>query len=161
MELQIEYLSPDEIKPYENNAKLHPAEQVEQIKKSIEQFGFNDPVAIWKDNVVIEGHGRLIAALELGLDSIPVIRLDGLTDQQRKAYTLAHNKLTMNTGFDVDLLQIELDDIADFDMESFGFFGLDYEINDVFGEDPEKSGMETETKKKKIQCPHCGEWIEV
>lgn len=121
MDLKIEYLSPDDIKPYEKNAKQHPAEQVEQIKQSIREYGFNDPVAIWKDNVVIEGHGRLIAALEMGMESIPVIRLDELTDQQRKAYALVHNKLTMNSGFDPDMLQMELDDIFDYDMSDFGF----------------------------------------
>ena len=64
--LKIEYVKAGEIKPYANNAKLHPAEQIEQIKRSIEQFGFNDPVAVWKDNEVIEGHGRLQAILEIG-----------------------------------------------------------------------------------------------
>ena len=75
-ELKIEYLAPGALKPYANNAKLHPATQIEQIKKSIEQFGFNDPIAIWGDDTIIEGHGRLIAALELEIDKIPVIRLN-------------------------------------------------------------------------------------
>ena len=119
--LKVEYLSPGELRPYSGNAKLHPAEQVEQIKNSITEFGFNDPVAIWGENEVVEGHGRLIAALELGLESIPVIRLDDLTEEQRRAYALVHNKLTMNSGFDFDLLQMELDDINDIDMSEFGF----------------------------------------
>lgn len=119
--LEIEYLPLSELKPYARNAKLHPAEQIEQIKKSIQEFGFNDPIAIWGDNTVIEGHGRLIAATELGLDTVPVIRLDDLTDEQRRAYTLVHNKLTMNSEFDVDLLAMELDGIFDLDMSKFGF----------------------------------------
>lgn len=123
MKLKIEYLPKEELKPYANNAKLHPAEQVEQIKNSIREFGFNDPIAIWHDNEVIEGHGRLLAAM--GMDEItevPVIRLDGLTDKQRKAYTIAHNKLTMNTQFDTEVLGEELKLIIDdLDMTDFGF----------------------------------------
>lgn len=121
MKLKIEYLKPTELKTYAGNAKTHPEKQIEQIKESIKQFGMNDPIAIWKDNEIIEGHGRLQACLELGLDKVPVIRLDELTDEQRRAYGLAHNKLTMNSGFDTDLLNIELDGITEIDMSDFGF----------------------------------------
>lgn len=120
MNLKIEYLPISEIKPYARNAKQHPQEQVEQIKRSIEEFGFNDPLALWHGEIV-EGHGRYLAALELGLDTLPVIKLDNLTDEQRKAYALVHNKLTMNSGFDIDLLEIELEDITDINMQDFGF----------------------------------------
>ena len=119
--LKVEYVPTDRLKTYANNAKIHTAEQIEQIKRSIQEFGFNDPIAVWKDNEIIEGHGRLIAALELGIEDLPIIRLDNLTDEQRKAYTLVHNKLTMNTDFDFDILNIELDDIVDFDMSEYGF----------------------------------------
>lgn len=119
--LTIEYLPIGDLKAYERNAKLHPAEQIQQIKTSIQEFGFNDPVAVWNDNEIIEGHGRLIAAKELGYTEIPVIRLDSLTDEQRKAYMLVHNKLTMDTGFDLELLNIELGSINDIDMTEFGF----------------------------------------
>ena len=119
--LKIEYVSIEELKPYERNAKLHPKEQVEQIKNSIREFGFNDPVAVWKDAEIIEGHGRLLAAQELGLTEIPIIRLDSLTDQQRRAYMLAHNKLTMNSDFDLNILAEEIENILDFDMSNFGF----------------------------------------
>ena len=119
--LRIEYIPIEDIKPYENNAKLHPQEQIQQIKNSILEFGFDDPIAIWKDNIIIEGHGRLIAAQELGYKEIPVIRLDGLTDEQRRAYTLVHNKLTMNSGFDIEMLNIELGGIDRIDMSDFGF----------------------------------------
>ena len=118
--LKIEYVDINSIKPYKNNAKLHPQEQIEQIKKSIEQFGMDDPIGIWKDEIV-EGHGRLIACKELGYTEIPIIRLDHLTDEERKAYTLAHNKLTMNSDFDLDILNDELDDILNIDMSDFGF----------------------------------------
>lgn len=125
--LKIEYMSTDELKPYERNAKIHTDEQIEQIKKSIQEFGMNDPIAIWKNNEIIEGHGRLIACSELGIDQVPVIRLDELTNEQRRAYMLVHNQLTMNTDFDVDLLNVELDDITDIDMSDFGF---DFDVAD-------------------------------
>ena len=141
-ELKIEYVKTDTLQAYANNAKEHPAEQVEQIKKSIEQFGFNDPIAIWHENEVIEGHGRLIAATELGLEEVPVIRLDDLTDEQRRAYMLVHNKLTMNSDFNLDLLAMELDDITNIDMADFGFdLGLDdqFELSD-YGDSKEHQG---------------------
>lgn len=120
-DMTIEYIKIDEIKEYEGNAKLHPREQIEQIKKSINDFGMNDPIAIWQGEIV-EGHGRLIACRELGFDEIPVIKLDHLTDKQRKAYTLIHNKLTMNSDFDLDILESELNEIGDeIDMSDFGF----------------------------------------
>ena len=128
MELKIEYVDINSIKPYKNNAKLHPKEQIEQIKKSIEQFGMDDPIGIWKDEIV-EGHGRLIACKELGYTEVPIIRLDHLTDEERKAYTLAHNKLTMNSDFDLDILQEELDNFDTIDMSDFGF-DLDFDIDD-------------------------------
>ena len=123
MKLKVEYVKKEDLKTYANNAKKHSAEQVESIKKSIEKFGFNDPIAIWKDNVIIEGHGRLLAVMEMDdIKEVPVIRLDNLTDKERKAYTIAHNKLTMNTGFDNDLLGEELKSIMDeIDMTDFGF----------------------------------------
>lgn len=80
--LKIEYLPKEELKAYCNNAKIHTAEQVEQIKNSIKEFGFNDPIAIWHDNEIIEGHGRLLAAMEMDeITTLPVIRLDNLTDK--------------------------------------------------------------------------------
>ena len=140
MELKVEYLNKEELKPYANNAKLHPAEQIEQIKSSIREFGFNDPIAIWHDNEIIEGHGRLLAVMEMDeIDSVPVIRLDDLTDEQRRAYMLVHNKLTMNSDFDIDLLGIELDDIVDIDMSEFGF---------VLEDEEEIENNEEENEKK-------------
>lgn len=120
--LKIEYVKKEDLKPYVNNAKIHTAEQIEQIKKSIQEFGFNDPVAVWKDNVIIEGHGRLLAVMEMDdIDKVPIIRLDDLTDEQRKAYTLVHNKLTMNTDFDFNILNFELESISGIDMSEYGF----------------------------------------
>lgn len=159
MDLKIEYLNKEELKPYANNAKLHPTEQVEQIKNSIREFGFNDPIAVWKDNEIIEGHGRLLAVMEMPeIKKVPVIRLDDLTDEQRRAYTLVHNKLTMNTNFDFSVLELELDDI-NIDMEKFGFFNVNIDENSM--ENWFADADQKEKEAKKIQCPHCGEWFEV
>ncbi len=119
--MKIEKINIDKIKPYENNAKLHPPEQIEQIKKSIKNFGNNDPIAIDENNVIIEGHGRYEALKELGFKEIEVIRLSHLSDEQKKAYSLIHNKLTMNTDFDYNILDSELSYINEIDMSAFGF----------------------------------------
>ncbi len=143
--MKIEKISIEEIKPYENNAKLHPTEQIEQIKKSIEEFGKNDPIAIDENNVIIEGHGRLEALKQLDFKEVELIRLTHLNEQQKKAYILAHNKLTMNTEFDFDTLNLELDSIVNFDMSDFGFEKLDFKdenhqelVEDEIPDVPEK-----------------------
>lgn len=151
--LKIEYIPIEDIKPYSNNAKTHPAEQIQQIKNSILEFGFNDPLALWHDTIV-EGHGRLLAAQELGYKELPIIRLDDLSDEQRKAYCLAHNKLTMNSDFDLDVLSAELDSILDIDMSDFGF---DLDLPDFDDIVPDKSDSEFNEKKEQYTtCPHCG-----
>ena len=118
--LKIEYLPVGGLKPYEKNAKKHPAEQVEHIANSIREFGFRQPLVIDKDNVLVIGHGRLLAAKKLGLDTVPCVRADDLTDEQIKALRLADNK-TNESEWDFDLLGGELDDIFDIDMDQFGF----------------------------------------
>lgn len=160
--LKIVTLSIDELTPYKNNAKLHPREQIEQIKESITENGFNDPIAVWgENNIIVEGHGRLIACKELGFTEVDCIRLDHLTEEQRRAYTLSHNKLTMNSGFDSELLDLEVEELQDLGVDVIGFSFNDeaQEIDiDGFFEDAEPK---EEKEPKKIQCPHCGEWFEV
>lgn len=157
MRLNVEYVPIDTIKEYENNAKIHTDEQIEQIKKSIQEFGFNDPVGVWHGECV-EGHGRIIAARQLGMTEIPIIRLDDLTDEQRRAYMLVHNKLTMNTDFDFELLGSELGGIIDIDMSEFGF---DIEIEEeepdeiIDDEVPE----EVETRCKLGDIWQLGRWV--
>jgi ParB-like chromosome segregation protein Spo0J len=85
--LQIIYLPPGDLKPYEKNARKHAPDDIEAIKKSILEDGFNDPIATW-NGVIVEGHGRQIAAQELGLETVPVIRLDHLSDKQRREYMI-------------------------------------------------------------------------
>ena len=119
--MQIEIVKLADIREYGMNAKLHPQSQIEQIKQSIIDFGFNDPIAIDENNVIIEGHGRFKAIQQLGRTEVECIRLPHMSEQQKKAYILAHNKLTMNTDFDPDTLAMEIESILDFDMEDYGF----------------------------------------
>lgn len=121
--LKIEKINLSEIKPYENNTKEHPPEQIEQIKSSILAFGFNDPIAIDKDNIIVEGHGRYIAVKEMGFEEIDVIRLDHLTEAQRRTYSIAHNKLTMNSDFDLEKLELEIEalNLEGINLELTGF----------------------------------------
>ncbi len=85
--MQIDQMPIGNIRPYEKNAKKHPKEQVQQIVDSIREFGMNDPIAVWgSTNLIVEGHGRLLACKKLGIETVPIIRLDHLTDEQRRAY---------------------------------------------------------------------------
>lgn len=133
--LEIVMVPIDDLKMYESNAKQHPTSQVEQIANSIEEFNFADPIAAWHnedgESVIVEGHGRLMAAQKLGIEELPVIYLDYMSDSQRKAYAIAHNALTMNSDFDFDLLAVEVDGLkVEFDMEDFGvdMSKLDFDI---------------------------------
>ena len=122
--MNIVKLKLSELTPYKNNAKIHTPEQIEQIKDSIKEFGMNDPIAVWGDkNIIVEGHGRVLALKELGWEEVECIRLDHLSEAERKAYTIAHNKLTMNTDFDNELLAVDFAELQelDFDLESTGF----------------------------------------
>ena len=121
-ELKIEYLTLDKLKPYDKNARKHKEADLSTIKASITEFGMSDPIGVWgEDNVIVEGHGRYLACKELGIDNVPVIHLDHLTDEQRRAYALAHNKTAEMSEWDIDLLGEELDGIFDIDMSDFGF----------------------------------------
>lgn len=121
--LKVEIAKTGDLIPYVNNSKLHPEEQIAQIAASIKEFGFNDPIAIDGENVIIEGHGRLLAAMRLKLDEVPIIRLNHLTEMQKKAYIIAHNKLTLNSWFDEDILKVELEELdrIGYDMDLTGF----------------------------------------
>ena len=146
--LQIELVPITEIKPYENNAKIHTPEQIEQIKKSILEFGNNDPIAIDGEGIIIEGHGRLLALQALGYTEVECIRLGHLTEEQRKAYTLVHNKLTMNTGFDLDILEEELQAIENINMEDYDF-SLDIDDDTVI-EDVEEDNFNPEVPDEPV-----------
>lgn len=146
--LNIEYLNIDDLKPYEKNARLHTEKDLKTIIESIKAFGFNDPIGIWKDNVIVEGHGRLMAGKKLGLTKVPCIRLDHLTDEQRRAYALAHNKTAEMSDWDMGFLPDELSNITEFDMSAFGFDVpiFDEEIKAVEDDFDEELPEEPKTK---------------
>jgi len=117
--------------PYVNNARTHSDEQVAQIAASIKEFGWTNPILIDGENGIIAGHGRLAAARKLKMDSVPAIQLNGLSETQKKALILADNKLALNSGWDENLLKIELSDLKamDFDISIIGF--SDDELNEL------------------------------
>ena len=120
--MQIETRLISELIPYVNNARTHSDEQVTQIASSIKEFGFNNPILIDKDNGIIAGHGRLEAAKKLGYTEVPTIRLEHLTDTQRKAFILADNRIALNSGWDTTLLSLELKELdLEIDLKSLGF----------------------------------------
>ena len=123
-QLTVTWRDPKELIMYAKNSKLHPPEQIQQIANSITEFGFLDPIAIDENGEILEGHGRYLAAVEiLNLKSVPTFQVLGLTEEQKIAYRVAHNKLTMNTDFDPDLLKIDMDFLNEmsFDLTLTGF----------------------------------------
>lgn len=122
-QLEIVNRDPKDLIPYPRNAKLHPPEQVQEIANSIQEFGFNDPVAIDENGEIIEGEGRYHASLLLGLKSIPTIQLLGLSEEQKIAYRLAHNNLNLKTGLDDNLVKAELGILKElnYDLKLTGF----------------------------------------
>lgn len=120
---QIKMLAVDKIIPYVKNSRTHSDEQVAQVAASIKEFGFTNPILLDKENVIIAGHGRMLAAQRLGLSEVPCIRLDHLTEAQKKAYIIADNKLALNAGWDNELLGLELGELRDegFDISLTGF----------------------------------------
>lgn len=165
--LKIEYIAPEVLIPYIQNAKLHPPEQVAQIKASINEFGFLDPIAVDGKNGIIAGHGRLLAALELELTEIPIIRIDSLSKARKMAYMLAHNKLTMNSGFNTDVLALELQALQedDFDLSLTGFDQA--EIDDILREfeaeqnQPEPDVLDEEIQPAKVVFSQPGDLYEI
>jgi hypothetical protein len=120
----IKYLPIDSLHPYTRNARTHSGEQIDRIAASIQEFGFLNPILIDSaSKTIIAGHGRLLAAQRLGLDKVPTVAFAHLTDTQRRAYTLADNKLALEAGWDEELLKIELDELRleDFDLDVIGF----------------------------------------
>ena len=122
----------DELIPYANNSRTHSDRQVEQIASSINEFGFTNPVLIDEKNGIIAGHGRFAAAKKLKLDEVPVIILDGLTDAQKKAYVIADNKLALNSGWDDELLKLEIETLQEMD---FNVDLLGWDVLPNFGDD--------------------------
>ena len=141
--MQIEQIQLATLIPYINNSRTHSDEQVAQIAASIKEFGFNNPILVDKDSGIIAGHGRLQAARNLGLTEVPCVRLEHLTETQRKAYIIADNRLALNAGWDNELLSLELSELLkdDFDLDLLGFEADELDAllgNEEEGEEPEK-----------------------
>lgn len=157
---QIVYKKVDELIPYEKNPRKN-SEAVKYVANSIKQFNFQSPIIVDKNNVVVCGHTRLMATKKLGIEEVPCIVADDLTDEQIKAFRLADNKVAEQAEWDIGLLNEELDDILSFDMEDFGFdmFSMD-DIEELEGynekeDDREhfsKTFMFPIEKKKQIIC---------
>ncbi len=129
--LNIEYRPTESLIPFANNARTHSDEQIAQIAASIREFGFNNPILVDGERGIIAGHGRLLGARKLGLDTVPVIELAHLSPTQKRAYILADNRLAENAGWDKELLALELTDLklSEFDLDLLGF--TDDELNEL------------------------------
>lgn len=138
----------DDLIPYVRNSRTHSPEQVAQIAASIKEFGFTNPILIDENNGIVAGHGRLLAAQKLKMESVPCIVLDGLTDAQKKAYVIADNKLALNAGWDDELLKLEMIELksANFDLLLTGFD--EKEIAKFFEDEDEDSSY-----TRKIEPP--------
>ena len=159
MGMKIECVPLESLKPYDNNAKWHMAEQIEAVGNSIREFGFRNPIIAWHNEdgaaEIVAGHARAAAAKAIGMEAVPVVFCDDLSDAQRRALTLVDNQTTMMTGWDDDMLAYELDVLAqDFDMGELGF-------DDAGGDATDAIPDEGEQKRKQVTCPSCGETFEV
>ena len=121
--LKLENIAIEKLIPYARNSRTHSDDQVAQIAASIKEFGFTNPVLIDKEDGIIAGHGRVMAARKLGLKDIPCLRLGHLSETQKRAYVIADNKLALNAGWDTEMLKVEFADLKEqgFDLELTGF----------------------------------------
>ncbi len=121
--LAIEYRNPADLKPYDRNSRTHSKAQVELLMRSISEYGFTNPILLAEDGTIIAGHGRLQAAVALGLDAVPTITLTGLSEAKRRALVLADNRIALDAGWDVDMLRVEMADLRTdgFDLSLTGF----------------------------------------
>lgn len=132
--MKIQNVKPNDLKPYENNARTHSEEQIEQIAKSITEFGFTTPILLDQNLNILAGHGRVEAAKLLKLKTIPALKLDHLTEEQKRALIITDNKLAANAEWDYGLLKLEANELKElgFDVELLGF--SDTELSAFFGD---------------------------
>lgn len=151
--MKVLELSVSELKQYEKNPRKNEA-AVQYVANSIREFGFKVPIVIDKDNVIVSGHTRLKAAMQLGMETVPCIVADDLTEEQVKAFRLADNRVSEKATWDWDMLGEELNDLFDFDMTEFGF---DPEAINIDWDNVEELTEETyeEPKHVMLRCPHC------
>jgi ParB family transcriptional regulator, chromosome partitioning protein len=160
--IKIRKVKVDELLPYARNSRTHSEAQVAQIAASITEFGWTNPILADGDKGIIAGHGRLLAARKLGMDTVPVIELSHLTKAQKQAYIIADNRLALNAGWDNEMLTVELNELlADgFDLDVLGFDTEDLQkLLDKPNFEPatlEEQGKLDQLDPKWIACPHCG-----
>ena len=150
MELKIEYIAVEDLKPYEKNNKKHEDFDISEIAKSISKYEMIDPVGIWgKDNTIVEGHGRVLACKQLGIDKVPCIRLDHLTDEQRREYAIVHNKSSELALYDFDNLA---DELAEINLDAFNFdFGVSFDDDDTETKEREEIAL-NESISVVVEC---------
>lgn len=162
--LKIEYIDTEKLIPYINNPRIND-EAVDVVAASIKEFGFKNPIIIDKENVIIAGHTRLKAAKKLGMEEVPVIRVEDLTENQIKAFRIADNKTVEFAEWDMELLQLELEELEDMftgfseEEKEIIFNVSDIDI-DSFFEDTEETNKKKE-EEEEIQCPHCGMYFKL
>ena len=154
-----------ELIPYAKNSRTHSEEQVAQIAASIKEWGFTNPVLVDPEGGIIAGHGRVLAAQKLKLDTVPCIIAEGWTDAQKRAYVIADNKLALNAGWDDDILKLEMQELTaiDFDLALTGFSSDELDqllsIPDFAPGTEDDQGRLDELAPKLVTCPHCHtEW---
>ncbi|WFL77811.1 site-specific DNA-methyltransferase [Altererythrobacter arenosus] len=153
--LEVTYRDLESLVPDPRNARTHPRRQIEQIAQSIRAFGFTNPILADPDGLLIAGHGRLRAAKEMGLEKVPVITLDGLTDTQKKALRLADNKIALNAGWDLEILKLELADLAlpeiDIDLGLTGFSPGEIDVVLSEADDPDDEVIPAVPENPRVQ----------
>ena len=157
--LRVEYRPIEALIPFARNPRTHSDDQVGQIAASIREFGFTNPILLDGENGIIAGHGRLAAAKELGLEKVPCIDLSHLTEEQKRAYVIADNKLALNAGWNEELLRLELTDLKEMgaNLELVGFDAM--ELADIMlGKDVEFKEYDESAADdvQLVTCPQCG-----
>ena len=144
--------------PYENNARTHSEAQVDEIAASIQAFGFCNPILISGDGMVIAGHGRLMAAEQLGLEQVPVVVLDHLDETQRRALILADNRIALNAGWDDELLRRELSalQVEGVDLQLTGFNAAEIKLHTAIPDFKPVIAEERLDERTPTRCPQCG-----
>ena len=149
--MKIINLPVSDLIPYENNPRINDAEAVDAVAASIKSFGFKVPVIIDKDKLIVAGHTRHKAAIKLGMDEVPCIVADDLTDEQIRKFRLVDNKTAEISKWDFEELQKEISEIQSIDMTEFGFM-----IEDI---SKFKKQVEQEKKTNVVICPRCGRMV--
>jgi len=162
--MAVEYISPEELTPSEHNARIHPPEQIEALVESIRVYGFLVPVLVDEENRIIKGHGCVEAAKAAGLEKIPIVRNEGLTEAQKRGFMLADNRLAEMSHNDMEAVVKELQALREMDFDT-DLTGFSYEelagddlsgLAGLFEDAPPK-----QKEPKKVVCPHCGQEFEL